>query len=29
MPHPLGGQPHVGHTEERLGLGESVTALGP
>ena len=22
------GQPHVGHTKERLGLGESVTALG-
>jgi putative transposase len=28
MPHPLRCQPHVGHTEERLGLGESVTALG-
>ena len=25
---PLRGQPDVGHTEERLGLGESVTALG-
>jgi hypothetical protein len=28
MPHPLRRQPHVGHTEERLGLGESATALG-
>jgi putative transposase len=28
MPHPLRGEPHVGNTEERLGLGESVTALG-
>jgi transposase-like protein len=28
MPHPLRGQPHVGHTEERLGLGESAVALG-
>jgi putative transposase len=24
MPHPLRGQPHVSHTEERLGLGETL-----
>jgi putative transposase len=28
MPHPLRGEPDVGHPEEHLGLGESAVALG-